>query len=74
MATTYSHVLEPITLGKLKLNNRVVMVPMGTEMGDHDGHLTDREIAYYAERAAGAGQVLPCLTLEFAGRLNSTIL
>ncbi|WP_084075133.1 FAD-dependent oxidoreductase [Demequina sp. NBRC 110052] len=57
MTTTFSHVLEPTTLGSLRLRNRVVMVPMGTEMGDHDGHLTDREIAYYAERAAGAGLV-----------------
>ncbi|MDN4471917.1 FAD-dependent oxidoreductase [Demequina zhanjiangensis] len=54
---TFSHVLEPVALGKLQLRNRVVMVPMGTEMGDHDGHLTDREVAYYAERAAGAGLV-----------------
>ncbi|MFV0285384.1 MAG: FAD-dependent oxidoreductase [Demequina sp.] len=58
MATaTFDHVLSPITLGNLTLPNRVVMVPMGTEMGDHDGHLTDREIAYYAERAQGAGLV-----------------
>lgn len=57
MTTTFSHVLEPAKLGSLQLRNRVIMVPMGTEMGDHDGHLTDREIAYYAERAAGAGLV-----------------
>ncbi|MDN4490545.1 FAD-dependent oxidoreductase [Demequina sp. SYSU T00068] len=57
MSTLYSHVLEPVELAGLKLRNRVVMVPMGTEMGDHDGHLTDREVAYYAERAAGAGLV-----------------
>ncbi|WP_062288414.1 oxidoreductase [Demequina phytophila] len=56
-APTYSHVLEPVRLGSLELRNRVIMVPMGTEMGDHDGHLTDREIAYYAERSAGAGLV-----------------
>ncbi|WP_084125588.1 FAD-dependent oxidoreductase [Demequina sp. NBRC 110054] len=55
--TTFSHVTEPVKLGNLQLRNRVIMVPMGTEMGDHDGHLTDREVAYYAERAKGAGLV-----------------
>ncbi|WP_228373756.1 oxidoreductase [Demequina maris] len=56
-ATAFSHVLEPVSLGSLQLRNRVIMVPMGTEMGDHEGHLTDREVAYYAERAKGAGLV-----------------
>ncbi|WP_062378957.1 oxidoreductase [Demequina pelophila] len=57
MSNAFAHVLEPVKLGSLELRNRVVMVPMGTEMGDHHGHLTDREIAYYAERSAGAGLV-----------------
>lgn len=57
MSTDFSHVLAPGRIGQLELSNRVIMVPMGTEMGDHDGHLTDREVAYYAERAAGAGLV-----------------
>lgn len=59
MSTAFSHVLQPGRIGDLELRNRVIMVPMGTEMGDHDGHLTDREIAYYAERAkGGAGLVV----------------
>ncbi|MFN3866249.1 MAG: NADH:flavin oxidoreductase, partial [Demequina sp.] len=59
MSAPYSHILEPTTLGGLSLRNRVVMVPMGTEMGDHHGHLTEREIAYYAARAeGGAGLVV----------------
>ncbi|WP_062071542.1 oxidoreductase [Demequina sediminicola] len=63
MTTTFDRILEPITLGNLHLRNRVVMVPMGTEMGDHNGHLTEREIAYYAERAkGGAGLVVTGLT------------
>ncbi|MFV0285385.1 MAG: FAD-dependent oxidoreductase [Demequina sp.] len=53
----FDHLLSPMTLGSLTLPNRVVMVPMGTEMGDDSGHLTPREIAYYAERAEGAGLV-----------------
>ncbi|BDZ61934.1 hypothetical protein Lsed01_00574 [Demequina sediminis] len=46
MSTAFSHVLQPGRIGDLELRNRVIMVPMGTAMGDHDGHLTDREIAY----------------------------
>ena len=50
---TYSHLLAPLTLGSLELRNHVVMLPMGTEMGTHEGLFTEREIAYYTERAAG---------------------
>ncbi|MFV0429294.1 MAG: hypothetical protein ACK5KO_07710, partial [Arachnia sp.] len=57
-AVSFARILEPTTLGTLSLRNRVVLVPMGTEMGDADGYLTDREVAYYAERAkGGAGLV-----------------
>lgn len=51
--STYSHLLSPITIGSLTLPNRVVMPPMGTEMGTHDGHSTPAEAAYYAARARG---------------------
>lgn len=53
LTNDFPHVLEPARIGNLELRNRVIMVPMGTEMGDHDGHLTEREVAYYAERAKG---------------------
>ncbi|MFV0450797.1 MAG: FAD-dependent oxidoreductase [Propioniciclava sp.] len=57
-APAFDRILAPVSLGKLPLRNRVIMVPMGTEMGDRAGHLTDQEVAYYAERAkGGAGLV-----------------
>ena len=49
----FEHVLRPGSIGTLELPNRVIMAPMGTEMGTHEGLFTDREIAYYTERAAG---------------------
>ena len=49
----YPHLLAPLTLGSLQLTNHVVMLPMGTEMGTHEGLFTEREIAYYTARAAG---------------------
>lgn len=51
--TCFPHLLEPITVGSLTLPNRLVMPPMGTEMGTHGGHSTPREAAYYAARARG---------------------
>ena len=53
LSTNYEHLLQPITIGNLTLPNRMVLLPMGTEMGTHEGLFTDREIAYYTERAAG---------------------
>lgn len=49
----FDHVLAPGRIGTLELPNRVIMAPMGTEMGTHDGLFTEQEIAYYTERARG---------------------
>lgn len=51
--------LEPIRLGRLLLPNRMVVSPMEVDLGAHDGTVTDRTVAYYAERArGGAGLVV----------------
>lgn len=51
--TDFSSLLSPLQIGALRLPNRVIMSPMGTEMGTADGRSTPREAAYYAARAAG---------------------
>jgi 2,4-dienoyl-CoA reductase-like NADH-dependent reductase (Old Yellow Enzyme family)/thioredoxin reductase len=51
--TTFDHVLQPGRIGTLDVPNRVALAPMGTEMGTHEGLITEREIAYYTERAKG---------------------
>ena len=51
--TSFEHLLQPIKIGGLQLANRLLMTPMGTELGTHDGHSTPAEAAYYAERAKG---------------------
>lgn len=44
----------PIRINKLELKNRVVMAPMGLGTTDYvDGHVTDRLIDCYVERAKG---------------------
>ena len=43
---------EPVSLGPLRLRNRLMMAPMGTCL-DEDGFITDATIAYYRRRAEG---------------------
>src|SRR3974377_175529 len=40
-------------IGPLRLKNRVIMGPMGTNYGTTDGFSTERDKLYYAERAKG---------------------
>src|SRR3954470_21450724 len=44
---------QPGRIGALKLKNRVVMAPMGTNYSTTDGLSTERDRQYYAERARG---------------------
>ncbi|PZQ47581.1 MAG: oxidoreductase [Rhodovulum sulfidophilum] len=50
--TAFPRLLEPITLGKLEIRNRVALTGHGTGMPT-DGTPNDRLIAYYEERARG---------------------
>ncbi|CAN5192467.1 NADPH-dependent 2,4-dienoyl-CoA reductase [soil metagenome] len=50
--TPYPHLLEPITLGSLRLRNRVVMGSMHTGLEDSRRHLPELA-AFFAERARG---------------------
>ncbi len=44
---------QPGRIGPLRLKNRVVMAPMGTNYSTTDGLSTQRDRQYYAERAKG---------------------
>ncbi len=44
---------QPGTIASLRLKNRVVMAPMGTNYSTTDGLSTERDRQYYAERARG---------------------
>ena len=44
---------EPFRLNGLELKNRLVMAPMHTKFASESGEVTDRLIAYLAERARG---------------------
>lgn len=58
MANPYAALLAPGRIGKLELRNRIVMAPMGSSFGGHDGKVTERLLAYYEARAKGGAGLL----------------
>ncbi|MEW9052775.1 MAG: NAD(P)/FAD-dependent oxidoreductase [Neobacillus sp.] len=65
----YQHLFETGSIGNLRLKNRVVMPPMGTNLAGINGEVTDHQIAYYEERAkGGAGLIIvefSCIDYEY---------
>jgi 2,4-dienoyl-CoA reductase-like NADH-dependent reductase (Old Yellow Enzyme family) len=49
----YDHLLAPGRIGALELRNRVLMAPMGEDLGDLDGMVSDAQVAYLEARARG---------------------
>jgi len=47
------HLLAPGRIGSLEIRNRIVMSPMGSNLAQEDGHLGERIVRYYEERAKG---------------------
>ena len=50
-------IFSPVTLGRLQLENRVVMAPMTRSRADSDAVPTDMMVDYYAQRAS-AGLII----------------
>ena len=48
-----SHLLEPLTVGTLRLHNRLVLPPMATLKATPDGRMSDELLGYYAEKTRG---------------------
>ena len=48
-----SSLFSPLKIGSMELENRIVMAPMTVDYGLPDETPSDRQLAYYAERAAG---------------------
>ncbi|MFN8624494.1 MAG: FAD-dependent oxidoreductase [Candidatus Binatia bacterium] len=62
-ASSFKHLLSPGRIGPMELRNRIVLAPMGTGLGGHDGHITERHKRFYEERArGGAGLILTEVT------------
>jgi 2,4-dienoyl-CoA reductase-like NADH-dependent reductase (Old Yellow Enzyme family) len=57
--TDFPLLLAPGALGSLALRNRIAMCPMGTNLGEPDGTVGDRQAAWFEARArGGAGLIL----------------
>jgi 2,4-dienoyl-CoA reductase-like NADH-dependent reductase (Old Yellow Enzyme family)/NADPH-dependent 2,4-dienoyl-CoA reductase/sulfur reductase-like enzyme len=48
-----SHLFSPLSIGKLRVPNRIVLPPMGNRYPTFAGTVTDRLIRYYLEMAQG---------------------
>lgn len=51
--STLNSILSPLKIKSMELSNRVVMPPMGTNLGNKDATVSDENIAYLARRAKG---------------------
>ena len=51
-------IAQPGRMGPLRLRNRIIMGPMGTNYGTTDGLSTERDKLYYAERAIGGAAMI----------------
>jgi NADPH2 dehydrogenase len=50
--------LDPLSVGGLRLKNRIVMPPMANDLATMKGEVTPALIAHYTRRAAGVGLVI----------------
>lgn len=67
---------RPGTIGTLRLKNRLIMAPMGTNFGSSDGLSTERDRHYYALRAEGgvAAIVTEAMAVSEGGRAHNNSL
>src|SRR3984885_9549483 len=64
---------QPGTIGPMRLKNRIIMAPMGTNYGTTDGFSTDRDKRYYGERARGGVAMIVTEAMNVsAGASNHT--
>jgi 2,4-dienoyl-CoA reductase-like NADH-dependent reductase (Old Yellow Enzyme family) len=50
---SFNALFQPISIGSMRVKNRLVMAPMVTNYCEHDGAVTDRFKAYFRARAKG---------------------
>ncbi len=53
IANRFKKVFEPTNIGRMKLKNRIVMPPMGTNYAEAGGAVSQRMLDYYEARARG---------------------
>ena len=59
----YDSLFSPLKIGSLTIRNRVIMAAMGCGTANRDGTVSERQIAYYTQRAqGGAGLIITGVT------------
>jgi 2,4-dienoyl-CoA reductase-like NADH-dependent reductase (Old Yellow Enzyme family)/thioredoxin reductase len=58
MKYEFPNLFKPITIGSMKLKNRVVLAPMGTGLGNKDDTLSERLISFYTTIAQGGTSLI----------------
>ncbi len=58
----FPKLFEPAQLGKLRLRNRIIMLPLAGYFCGVNSDVTDRSIAYFVERAKGVGLIIVGIT------------
>jgi 2,4-dienoyl-CoA reductase-like NADH-dependent reductase (Old Yellow Enzyme family)/thioredoxin reductase len=53
ITTRFNKILEPTHIGQMKVKNRIVMAPMGTNYAEAGGAVSQRMLDYYEARARG---------------------
>jgi 2,4-dienoyl-CoA reductase-like NADH-dependent reductase (Old Yellow Enzyme family)/NADPH-dependent 2,4-dienoyl-CoA reductase/sulfur reductase-like enzyme len=58
MAARFPHLAAPGRIGSMELRNRMVVTAMGVWLGDGDGVVGERQIAYHVEQAKGGAALI----------------
>ncbi len=67
------NLLDPLIIKGLKLKNRLVMPPIGTDLATNKGEVTEKHLSSYKPRAKGIGLVIVEHTyVDFGGRFTAT--
>ncbi len=67
------NLLDPLIIKGLKLKNRLVMPPIGTDLATNKGEVTEKHLSSYEPRARGMGLVIVEHTyVDFGGRFTAT--
>lgn len=67
------NLLDPIIVKGLKLKNRLVMPPIGTDLATITGEVTEKHLTYYKPRAREIGLVIVEHSyVDFGGRYTAT--
>lgn len=71
MSAKLPHLMAPGHIGKLRLRNRIIMSPMGSNTADDDGFCGERLMRYYEARAKGGAAMVIMGSVSIAYPIGS---